>query len=139
LDIDWIAVYGAILSTALAVAGLLRYFRAKPQERENEAKKLLRSVLGPVQDADNYGGVEAMLNLITKIKPLRDRIIGLNPTLQKVAPEVAKDLDNLLELMDESAGDHEYHSAEKFDARNETEPLLAKLRNEIEKWLSDHA
>jgi hypothetical protein len=41
--------------------------------------------------------------------------------------------------MDDSTSDTPYHSAELLDANNETEPLLAMLRTDIEKWLSENA
>jgi len=135
LDIDWVAVYGASLSTALAVAGFVRWFLLRPKERVNKVRVILQTVYAPIQTADEYFGSVALARLASNLIRNRDRIIGLDATLQKVVPKIATRLMELIELVDNSPPGAEDVFLEETD---ETHPLITNLRKDIQKWLADH-
>ncbi len=130
---------GAILSSILAIQQIADGLRAKSEERESKAKELLQGVFGPIRTADDNFGFVALSRLADNLLPNRDRIIGLHPTLQKIAPNVAKHLNELIELMEQRDTEHLGSPAIALNKNNETRPLVAALRDDIEKWLSDHA
>ncbi len=135
MDVDWLAVYGAGLSTAIGVAGLIRWFLLRPKERVNKVKVILQTVYAPIQTADEYFGSVALARLVSNLIRNRDRIIGLEATLQKVVPKIATRLMELIELVDNSPPGAEGVFLEETD---ETKPLVATLRKDIQKWLADH-
>ncbi len=142
MDIDWVAVYGAVLSTALAAAGLLRWIREKPKEREQKVRGLFEGLLSPARiavenlDAD---GTDALIPLFRHMFANRTQIVGLSPVLEKSAPETAKILDQLIGLIDGADRDNPVSTAIILSKKKETKQLVVSLHNEVEKWLSYYA
>lgn len=136
MDVDWVAVYGAALSTALAVSGLVRWILLRPKEREDKVRVMLETVYGPIQTADEYFGTEALARLAISIARNRDKIIGFGATLRKLVPKINSHLMELIDIIDNARPGAEAVFLEENDA---TKPLIAELRQEIHKWLSDHA
>ncbi len=130
---------GAILSSILAVQQIIGGLRAKSEERKKKVDNLLQSVFGTIRSADDNFGTDALIPVTRNLFESRNKIFGLEASLQKTVPNIAKSLNELIELMENADSDNPVGAAIILNKRNETKPLIADLRRNIEKWLSDHA
>lgn len=100
LDIDWIALYGAFLSTALAASGLYRWIRAKPERRFNKVRIMLEKMISSIAEVDVERNTFSIQPLVDAVRVNKGKIIGLEALFQKTgAADIWKDLMKLIDLV----------------------------------------
>ncbi len=148
MDIDWsfiIAAYGAGLATILAIAGLVRWVRAKPAERESEAWSIFRAIVGPLTSLEkgmaNQYPIPAVQSFLDTFVNYKDDILGVKSVLSKVAPEISPDLVKLVEIFDSGTMGtwRVTTSGDAYFSDPNLKPLVTSLKERIEKWLHDRA
>jgi len=142
LDIDWVAVYGAVLSTALAVSGLYTWFRRKSEERDERVKTVFRGILGPIrslsQGLDTENPYVAMTAFLESFRVYKDEILGSHQDLVKLAPDIASELMHLIDIIDkETSGSWKMQTLGIVE-NQKFKPLLGHLGIDIYDWLSEH-
>jgi hypothetical protein len=154
--LDWIALYGAALSTALAIFTLYRWIRSGSEERIRKVRIVLEKMLGPITEADESRNLLSIRPLVDAVRDNSGPILGEEAVFKKMGAEyIWTDLKKLVVFLRESA-EGMFNDAivqRKADVlwnvevdgllsplqEQPKEGLLPRLRKNISRWLSDHA
>lgn len=128
---------GAILSSILTVQQIVGGLRAKSEEREKTVKVLFQEILGPIHSMHHEFDNDMAHYVVNNLGKRRDRILGLGPTITKVAPDISRDLAYLMGLV--GRNEMPLESAYAIVNDSKCKVLIPRLHSNIEKWLSDQA
>ena len=145
MDIDWVAVYAAGLATVLALARLIELIRKKGKVREWKTSEIFENLLGSLLALETgvIGGNPsgAWISFLQSFYQLKDRILGLKPTLDKEAPQISSKLSKLIYLLEVQTGGTwtVRTSNDMFVSDPEVRNLVSEIRKAIVKWSSERA